>query len=330
MHHRDPAMTTTPNTIAEYLHQLHAALRDADPALIQDALYDAEEYLRSELAERPGIGEAQLLAEVATSYGAPDEVAAIYTDREVQVELALRPPARVATRAPSAPAGAAPSAPHAAPASTPTAPPRTWYSHFFGVALEPHTYGALFYLLLSMPIGIFYFTWVVTGISLSAGLAVLIIGIPFMILFIGTVHALSLVEGRIIEALLGVRMPRRPTPPPAAAPLMERIKAVLSDPRTWSTMLYMALMLPFGVVYFSLLVTMLSLSLGLVAGSVLQLLQGATLITIEDVYYTLPTWTAPFFCVLGIVLFFATLHMTRGLGYMHAALAKSMLVKGAR
>lgn len=39
-----------PATIPQYLDQLREALRDADPALVQDALYDAEEYLRAELA----------------------------------------------------------------------------------------------------------------------------------------------------------------------------------------------------------------------------------------------------------------------------------------
>ena len=32
----------TPRTIPEYLEQLRAALGGADPALVQDALYDAE------------------------------------------------------------------------------------------------------------------------------------------------------------------------------------------------------------------------------------------------------------------------------------------------
>jgi hypothetical protein len=39
---------------------------------------------------------------------------------------------------------------------------------------------------------------------------VLIIGIPFAILFLGSVRVLSLVEGRIVETMLGERMPRRP------------------------------------------------------------------------------------------------------------------------
>ena len=54
--------TATPKTIPEYLEQLRYELRSADPALLQDALYDAEEYLRSELAENPGTDEATLLA----------------------------------------------------------------------------------------------------------------------------------------------------------------------------------------------------------------------------------------------------------------------------
>src|SRR6185437_9367531 len=46
---RNDMSTATPSSIAEYLDQLRSALGDADPALIQDALYDAEEHLRGEM-----------------------------------------------------------------------------------------------------------------------------------------------------------------------------------------------------------------------------------------------------------------------------------------
>ena len=64
-------MTPLPTTIPDYLDQLRRALAGADPALVQDALYDAEEYLRAELAEQRGRGEAEVIASVASSYGAP-------------------------------------------------------------------------------------------------------------------------------------------------------------------------------------------------------------------------------------------------------------------
>lgn len=87
-----------PTTIPEYLAQLRAALHDADPAMVQDALYDAEEYLRSELAAQPGRSEAEVIADVASSYGAPEEVADIYRETEITVNRALRTPARVPRR----------------------------------------------------------------------------------------------------------------------------------------------------------------------------------------------------------------------------------------
>ena len=57
------------------------------------------------------------------------------------------------------------------------------------------TCGALFYRLLALATGIFYFTWTVTGASLSLGLSILIIGLPFIVLFVGATRVLALVEG---------------------------------------------------------------------------------------------------------------------------------------
>src|SRR5690606_23238077 len=173
-----------PTTIPEYLAHLRRELTGADPALIQDALYDAEEYLRSELAENPGKSEAEVIADVASSYGAPEEVADIYRDTEVKVQAALRPP-RPAER-------------------------KSALGRFFGVAADPRAYASLFYMVLALATGVFYFTWVVTGLAMSAGFAILIIGIPFLILFFGSIRVLSLVEGRLVEVMLGERMPRRP------------------------------------------------------------------------------------------------------------------------
>ena len=84
--------TRVPTSIPEYLAAVRAALAGADPALIQDALYDAEDHLRSELAANPGVDEATLLAKIATSYGSPEEVAEIYRDTEVTVRRAMATP----------------------------------------------------------------------------------------------------------------------------------------------------------------------------------------------------------------------------------------------
>ncbi len=298
------AIFAAPTSIPDYLDRLRHALAGADPALVQDALYDAEEYLRSELAENPGRSEAEVIAAVAGSYGAPDEVAEIYRDTEVTVQTALRAP--------------------------PPLPRKSAAGRFFGVAAEPRTYAALFYMLLSLATGIFYFTWVVTGASLSAGLAVLIIGIPFVILFLGSVRVLALVEGRLVEVMLGERMPRRPLYSGRGKPWLERIKDMFVDPRTWGTLLYLLLMLPLGIVYFTLAVTLLATALSLIA-SPLLLVTGADgyfMINGADLLQPHP-WTWPLAMLAGVVLLFVTMHVARGIGHLHGQLAKHLLVQSA-
>ena len=81
-----------PRTVEQYLARLRECLRGADPALVQDALYDAEEHLRAELAQYPGDGEPEVLARIVASYGAPEEVADAYRANEVKVQAALRTP----------------------------------------------------------------------------------------------------------------------------------------------------------------------------------------------------------------------------------------------
>ena len=295
-----------PTTIPDYLDQLRVALAGADPALVQDALYDAEEYLRSELAENPGKPESEVIASVASSYGAPEEVADIYRDTEVTVQTALRaPPPRVRT---------------------------SWLGRFFGVIAEPRTYASLFYMVLALATGIFYFTWVVAGLSMSAGFAILIIGVPFVILYFGSVRVLSLVEGRIVEVMLGERMPRRPLYSARGRPLIERIKDLFTDPRTWSTQLYFLLMLPLGILYFTLVVTGLAVSLSFIATPLVMLFGESDWIHVDGFGLTLQNqpWTWPLVSVAGIVLLFATLHAVRFIGRCHGQLAKHLLVKASQ
>ena len=297
--------TALPTSIPAYLDHLRRSLAGADPALVQDALYDAEEYLRSELAEHPEQSEAEVIAAVAGSYGAPDEVADIYRDTEATVQTALRAPA----------------------------PPRrkSIAGRFFGVAADPRAYASLFYMVLALATGIFYFTWVVAGLSMSAGLAVLIIGIPFVILFFGSVRVLSLVEGRIVEVMLGERMPRRPLYSARGRSIWRRIGDMFSDPRTWSTMLYMLLMLPLGILYFTLAASLGGVALGLIAAP-LALLPGFEL-NVWMFGIDLPAeapWLLPVVAVVGVLMLFATLHLARGIGRLHGRFAKHLLVKSAQ
>ena len=87
---------SAPRSIDQYLRQLREELAGADSALIQDALYDAEEYLRAEVAAHPDKSESDVLELIASTYGAPDEVASAYRDTEVKVKAAMATPRKEA------------------------------------------------------------------------------------------------------------------------------------------------------------------------------------------------------------------------------------------
>ena len=302
-----------PRTVEEYLDQLAAALGNADPALRQDALYDAEEYLRAELASHPGEPASEVLARIVTSYGAPQEVAATYLQTEETVARAMRTPRRVGLPK-----------------------ERNLLQRFFGVFGDVRAYSALFYMLLAGATGVFYFTWVMVGISLSIGLFILIIGIPFMLLFLGSTRLLSLLEGRIIETFLGVRMPRRPVYPSQKTGLFAAIKSMLADVRTWSTLLYMLLMLPLGMTYFSIAVTSLTLSVSLMVAP-FALLTGVGVFDNSDIQF----WhhgplhvdvsganviELLFIMVLGVLMLTLSLHLYRAIAVFQGHVARGLLV----
>jgi uncharacterized membrane protein len=299
---------SAPRSIDQYLRQLREELAGADAALIQDALYDAEEYLRAEVAAHPDKSESDVLELIASTYGAPDEVAGAYRDTEVKVKAAM---------------------------ATPRKQPKSKAGAFFGVFLDPRAYTSLFFMLLSLATGIIYFVFAVVGLSLSAGLAVLIIGVPFFLLFVAVGRVVSLAEGRLIEAMTGVRMPRRPVYQGKENGFWGRIGGMLKDPRTWTTIAYFVLMLPIGIVYFVTAVVGLAVSLTFIVLPIIAVISKAGWFGIDGVEvfsqaqpaWLFETWFfVPFLAGLGILLLTSFMHLARGVGRLHALFAKSLLV----
>jgi uncharacterized membrane protein len=299
-----------PRSIDDYLKQLREALKDADPALIQDALYDAEEYLRAEVAAHPEKSEADVLELIASTYGAPEEVATAYKDTEAKVSAALAPVRPKSAQSPSA------------------------LRRFFGIYADPRAYTSLFYMFLTLATGIIYFVFVVTGLSLSAGLAVLIVGFPFFLAFIGIARVISLGEGRLLEAVTGERMPRRPVHPGPPTGIWPRIGGMLKDPRTWTTLAYLLLMLPLGIIYFTVAVVGIALSGALIVAPIATLADRLGWLLIDGNAIRIhPAWLASplgalFSVALGILVLTLVMHAARGLGRGHVALARGLLVRG--
>ena len=302
-------------SIDDYLSQLKKELSGCDRATIQDALSDAEEYLRTALnsvtSNDATISEADALSQIIEKYGLPEEVATAYREIEHRITPAL------------------------AQSSYPDEPEETYkekderpfFGRFFGVFADFRAWGAFLYLLFSLATGILYFTWVVTGISLSASLIILIIGLPFTGVFILSVRGISLVEGRIVEALLGIRMPRRLQFHQRNMGLWPRFKNIILDKHTWLSIVYMILQLPLGTIYFSVFITLIALSLYGIASPILQLVFDIPVSNVNGVSYYLANWFIPIAVIAGILLATLTMHLAKYIGCKHGAMAKALLVR---
>jgi uncharacterized membrane protein len=295
---------SAPRSIDQYLKALREELAGEDSALIQDALYDAEEYLRAEVAAHSDKSESDVLELIASTYGAPDEVASAYRDTEAKVKAAMTTPRRV---------------------------PKSGTGAFFSVFLDPRAYTSLFFMFLSLATGVIYFTFAVTGLSLSAGLAVLVVGIPFFLAFVALSRVVSLAEGRLIEAMTGERMPRRPLHRGNTPGFWARVSQMLKDRRTWTTLAYLILMLPLGIAYFVMAVVGLSVSLAFIFAPLVATAGRYEWFGIPPDVQTSPAWLGslwalPLMVLTGVLLLTLLMHLARGIGRLHAMYAKALLV----
>ena len=289
-------------TIENYLDALKSEMKDADPALVQDAQADANEHLSMALSAareaKPEVGDADALAKIIEEYGSPEETAAAYREIERRTSPSLKQPVK----------------------------PRSLLGRFLGVYVDPRTWGSLLFMFIAFVTGIIYFTWVVTGAALSISFLILIIGIPFAILFLLSVQGLALLEGRLVEALLGERMPRRPLFAQPGLKWMERLKALLTDKHTWISILYMILQLPLGVIYFTVNVSLLSVALACMAAPFIQLFTDVAVVNISAGPVIIPFWGLILLAAVGFILLTLTMHLARAVGWLHGKYAKRLLV----
>ncbi|MDP1714890.1 MAG: sensor domain-containing protein [Anaerolineales bacterium] len=290
------------NTIEEYLDALKAEMKGSDSALLQDALADAREHLSTALdiarQLNAELNEADALKTIVDEYGTPEETASAYKEVERRTSPSIKQSGK----------------------------PRSVLSRFFGIYEDPKAWGSLLYMLISLVTGIVYFTWVVTGLSLSLSLAIFIFGLVFAIFFIFSLRGLALLEGRLVESLLGVRMPRRPLFIQKGTTWFESLKTNLMDKHVWLALVYLFLQMPLGIIYFTMTVTLFSLSIGLMSALLLQLIFRFPIVSFGSVRYFLPVWSMPVFVLVGFLLWTVTMHIGKFIGTWHGRYAKWMLV----
>jgi hypothetical protein len=289
--------------IDEYLDRLRDELKGSDRALVQDALADARDHLtlafENALRETPDRQEQDVWQQLVEKFGSPAETASAYIEAEARLGSPLT--------------------------SVRSARSKSLLTAFLGVFTEAQAWGALIFCLLAFLTGLIYCTWTMVGGLFSLLSLLFIIGIPVAGLFLLSLTGIALVEGRIVEALLAVRMPRRPLFVSRELTWLKKIKALLFAARTWKTFLYLVAQFPLGFLYLIIIGGLFVLSLSFIASPILELVFHLPLDLMGDNVFT-PIWLLPLVFLAGLILLPLTLHVAKWIGKLHGRYAKAMLV----
>lgn len=193
----------------------------------------------------------------------------------------------------------------------------------FGPLVWPGSWIRIFYLLLGFPIGLAWFVFYVTGLSLGIGLFILAVGA----LILGAVFLAALPLGagerwlanRMLNADIG---PTGFTLPDEAGGVVEWLNETVSNPVTWKAHLFLLARFPLGLASWIVVVVSLSVSGALTFAPVILALGG-------DV--RIGSWAATTgpealgLTGVGLVAFVATIHLLNGLACLWAGLARMLL-----
>lgn len=193
------------------------------------------------------------------------------------------------------------------------------------VLFNPKTYATILYLLLSLPLGIIYFAVAITGLALSIGLAPIFIGIP---LFFGVAKLLNGIvnfEQSMIRQILGL-----PTAPvsytdnqqsEAGQNWFMRMVRDFDGGLFIRNLLLVLLRFVTGIVFFVIMVAVISLGLGFIALPVVHiiLMNEIQLDILENSLFSYfhIDWTYNqqymLYVGVGVVLFWIALRVVNGL-----------------
>jgi Putative sensor len=126
----------------------------------------------------------------------------------------------------------------------------------------------LLHNLLGLPLGIAYFVWLVTGLSLGAGLVITLVGIPILTLVLASVRPLQAAERGMANALLGAGIPDVPITPGGEG-LLGRFKAYWTDGATWRGVAYLLARFPVGIATFTIAMASYGTAAALIAAPLL-------------------------------------------------------------
>jgi Putative sensor len=191
---------------------------------------------------------------------------------------------------------------------------------FFAVVRRPETWLGILFNWLAFPLGLFYFVFLVVGLSLGVGLVVVWIGIPILLVVAGAWWLFGAFERLQARYLLRADVPPAPREWEKAEGIWAKLKAHFGSAATWKDLVYLLAKLPFGIVSTTLLLTGGAMVFWFVAMPFFS----AFNVPVINGTWVPPLWFGIICLPLGVLVFFVALHVLNAWSWVCARWAEVM------
>ena len=198
---------------------------------------------------------------------------------------------------------------------------------FFGVITRPRTWLNLLFQVLAFPLGLFYFIFLVTGLSVGLGLVVIWVGIPILLVVAGAWWLFGAFERLQARVLLGADVPEAPRMWETVDGVWGKVKAHFGSGATWKDLLYLLAKLVFGVVSFTLVVSLAAIVFWLFALPFTSVWHIASVDFGSGPWYP-PLWLGVLGIPAGVLMIFVSLHVLNAWGWVCRRWAEVMFRGG--
>ena len=204
---------------------------------------------------------------------------------------------------------------------------------FFGVWLKGRTYLNILYMILLMPLGIFYFTYAVTLFSTFVGLLVTCVGIFLLYFFLISLPYFMVAQGWLMRVFVGIELQREKVEFAEDRTLVQKGMDALKNKVIWKSLLYfLFLAMPLGIITFTLAVTLLSVGLSFcfvwIALPIEYAIEGSVLTSPWMLVQWVRILVIIGYCILpfiGVPLLTGSLHLINRMAIYHGRLVNKIL-----
>ncbi|WP_343953081.1 sensor histidine kinase, partial [Nonomuraea longicatena] len=193
----------------------------------------------------------------------------------------------------------------------------------FRALVDPLTWRAVPYLLVTMGFGLFWFMTVAAAGSIAAIMTLMWVGFPMLAMLMLLWRGGAMAERRVLRRLFGVDIKDPYRPRPQNARVMDRVQWFVKDPATWRDLCYLLLLMPLGMVESLLMLVLVVISLTLLATPVMGELFGTHATAFGELIDAPHEYAL---CLLaGLAAAMVTANVARPLMRMHLKVATVLL-----